>query len=94
MAFTYTGGDLAGGTRDATSLKRYIGTYSNAGGSTGGAITVPLSVIHAAILQPIKATVTSQHVVNETVANVPLNQVTVTIVTGANEAGFYEIIGY
>ena len=70
---------------------RVCGRYTNSGGSTGGDITTGIKQVELVLLTPAGSSVTSQHVYNETL---PLGSRTaVTIVTGANENGSYEIIG-
>lgn len=69
-----------------------IGTYANAGGTTGGDIVTPLSQVMHIELQPVKSAVTSAHVVNETMPLAASG--TVTIVTGADEGGTFMAIGY
>ncbi len=69
-----------------------IGTYANAGGTTGGDIVTSLSRVLHIELQVTKNAVTNAHVVNETM---PLDTSgTVTIVTGADEGGTFMAIGY
>lgn len=67
------------------------GTYTNAGGSTGGDIRTGLEQIQGIMLQPkAAAVVAAAPVVNE---NLPVRD-PVTIVTGANEAGYWFAFGY
>lgn len=68
------------------------GKYVSAGGSTGGDIATGLSVVESVSLQPQGTSVTAnQSVVNETL---PLASGTVTIVTDANQTGYFEAKGY
>jgi hypothetical protein len=81
MAFTYTVNtdQLFGGMRIVT------GTYTSAGGSTGGDIYTGLNTIFTLHLQPKStAVVANQPAVNETM---PKNSDGITIVTTANEVG-------
>lgn len=88
MAFTATTPEIIFlGVGSAKS----VGRYANTAGSTGGDISHGLSVVKGVVLTPTSTAVTSQHVYNETL---PLGSMTaVTIVTGANEGGSYEIYG-
>ena len=73
--------------------RRYAyGTYTPSGGSTGGDITTGLSSVHFIVLQPSGGTVrAAQPTVNETL---PLASGGVTVVTTADEAGYWYAIGY
>ena len=87
MAFTYakTGETVAG------DLRQISGTFTNAGGSTGGDIRTGLQQVHGIILQQGgAAVVASQTVVNETFPR----QDPVTIVTAANATGYWLAFGY
>lgn len=82
MAFTFTR------TNDTVegNLRFSYGTYTSAGGSTGGDIRTGLSKIDGLILQQNgAAVVASQAVVNETF---PMAD-PVTIVTAANGTGYW-----
>jgi len=73
--------------------KRYAyGSYTPSGGSTGGDITTGLSSVHTMYLQPSGGTVrAAQPTVDETF---PLTSGNVTIVTTADEAGYWYAEGY
>lgn len=91
MAFTYAVSGTIAGTGSKT---RVYGTYTSSGGGTGGDIVTNLYTVEDFRLQPKGAAViATQSVVNETL---PLTNTrgTVTIVTSADEAGFWEAWGY
>lgn len=70
------------------------GTFTNDGGSTGGDVTTRLNTVEAFFIQNGgSAIVASTPVVNETF---PLINSTgaVTIVTNANDTGYWMAIGY
>lgn len=68
------------------------GTYASSGGSTGGDIDTGLSVCSHLQLQPKGSSVaTNAPAVNETY---PVAGNAVTIVTDANEEGYWEAKGY
>jgi hypothetical protein len=68
------------------------GKYVNDGGSEGGDISTGLVMVEMVALQPAgTAVATNQSVVNETL---PLAGGAVTIVTDANQTGYFEIKGY
>lgn len=68
------------------------GTYASAGGSTGGDINTGLHQCIALFLQPKGSSVgTNQSVVNETF---PVDGSAVTIVTDANQSGYWEARGF
>lgn len=76
------------------SRQRVIGTYTSTGGSTGGDVQTGLSVVEDFTIKPRGAVViATQSVINETF---PLNTTNgaVTIVTSADEVGFWEAWGY
>lgn len=83
MAFTYT--------VDAAKFavfgnkRRTAGTYTSAGGSTGGAISTGLSLVDS-------FSNTSETSTPSTVATISSG--TVTITTTANQTGVWEAIGY
>lgn len=86
MAFSYdqTGETVAG------NLRFRSGTFTNAGGSTGGDITTGLDQVQGMILQQGgAAVVASQAVINETF---PRHD-PITIVTAANATGFWIAFG-
>jgi len=87
MAFTFTKtAEFPVGQQRVT-----MGTYGSAGGSEGGDIYTGLQKVNQLILQPKgTAVVAAHHVVNETFPIVD----PVTIVSGANEAGYWMAIGY
>lgn len=87
MAFTFTKtAEIPVGQQRVT-----MGTYTSAGGSTGGDIYTGLQKINQLILQPKgEAVVAGHHVVNETFPIVD----PATIVSGANEAGYWMAVGY
>lgn len=87
MAFTYT----VNKPTDAAGKKMATGTYTSAGGSTGGDIVTGLRYVEHIQLQPkSNAVVANQPAVNETL---PLSGGSVTIVTTANEVGSWMAIG-
>ena len=68
------------------------GEYLSGGGSTGGDINTGLRTCDLIILQPLGAAVgTNQSVVNETL---PVAGSAVTIVTDANQGGYWQAWGY
>ena len=88
MAFSAskTGEDVCG------SQRRTYGTYTNAGGTTGGDINTGLHQCTLLILIPGGSSVnTNAPVVNETL---PVAGSAVTIVTDANATGYWEAWGY
>lgn len=87
MAFTYTVNDEfnAGGARIVS------GTYTSAGGSTGGDVKTGLLTTLAFVMTPYgSSVVANQGAINETF---PLAKGDVTIVTTANESGSWVAIG-
>lgn len=99
MAFAYT-------TTNEVSLggrRLLYGTYTSSGGGTGGDITPgtsstatspmfqSLSKIESVTLTLKAAAVANAHVVNTVL---PASATKFTIVTGANEVGFWQAIGY
>lgn len=87
MAFSYSVLD-----RQPIGRNRIVfGTYTNAGGSTGGDIVTGLNNVKSVVLTPLASSVSAAApVCNETL---PLGSGTVTIVTSANELGSFVIIG-
>lgn len=88
MAFTstITGNSVWGNKRVA------YGTYTSADGSTGGDINTSLVLCEHIQLTPNSSSVgTNQSVVNETL---PIAGSAVTIVTDANQAGYWLAFGY
>lgn len=87
MAFAFTKTDeVPFGAQRAT-----MGTYTSSGGSTGGDIYTGLQKVNQIILQPKgAAVVAAAPVANETFPVVD----PVTIVTGADEAGYWMAIGH
>lgn len=73
--------------------KRYAyGTYTPSGGSTGGDITTGLSSVHFIVLQPSgSAARISQPAVTETL---PKSSDGITVVTTADEAGYWYAVGF
>lgn len=70
------------------------GTYTGSGGGTGGDIVTNLNVVQGCYLQPkAAAVIATQSVVNETF---PLVNSTgaVTIVTSADEVGYFWCFGF
>jgi len=68
-----------------------LGTYTSAGGSTGGDIYTGLQKVNQLILQTkAEAVVAAAPVINETF---PITD-PVTVVTGANETGYWMAIGH
>ena len=87
MAFTFTAN-----TKDHAGLGVASGSYTSSGGSTGGDIVTGLDTVVSFMITPKGAAVaTNQSVVNETL---PLAPGTVTIVTDANQVGYWEARGY
>lgn len=71
---------------------KVFGTYTNGTGDVGGNIATGLSQVQSCILQKSgSGTGTITHSVNETF---PLAGGDVTIVTGDQEDGFFDAIGY
>ena len=71
--------------------KRAFGTYTNTGGSTGGNIITGLATIENLELQPKGTSISAnQPVVNETF---PLNIDGITVVTSADEVGYWTAEG-
>lgn len=88
MAFTST---VTERTVYGNKLVHY-GTYTSAGGSTGGDINTSMTKVEVMILQPKGSSVaTNAPVVNETL---PVAGNAVTIVTDANQVGQWLAIGY
>lgn len=86
MAFSFTkkAEIVAGGTRIT------YGTYTSAGGSTGGDIRTGLQKVYGMVLQQGGTTVVASHaVINETF---PMSD-PVTIVTAANGTGYWMAFG-
>jgi len=68
------------------------GEYISSAGSTGGDINTGLRSCELLILQPFGAAVgTNQSVINETL---PVHGNAVTIVTDADQAGYWQAWGY
>lgn len=87
MAFTYT----VNPESTLGGLKIVTGTYTSAGGSTGGDIKTGLTnVLHVQLQPKGSAILANQPVVNETI---PLAKGDVTIVTTANEVGTFIAAG-
>lgn len=82
MAFTYT---LEKGV--AGNLKTRYGTFTSTSGSTGGAISSGLKVVKTVLLTNSTASVTSA-------PSATVSGGTVTVVSGANATGYFEIKGY
>jgi hypothetical protein len=86
MAFTITNKKIVQGT----GAKIVSGTYTNTSSSTGGAISTGLAMTYGMFLQPkTTAVVTSFPVVN---ASFPVSGA-ITIVTTADEVGYFVAIG-
>jgi hypothetical protein len=66
-----------------------VGNYANAGGSTGGTLYTGLAVVEQIYLQENVAAVGSAHTCSSTLPHAD----GVTIVTGANEGGWFLAIG-
>ena len=88
MAFSYTVDQ-----KSIMGNKRvHMGTYANAGGSTGGDIVTGLRRVEFMSLQPTGAAViASAPSVNETI---PLSSGSVTIVNTADKSGVWMAVGY
>jgi hypothetical protein len=87
MAFTYTVNDEF----NAGGAKIVSGTYTSAGGSTGGDVKTGLLTVLSFVMSPKgSSVVANQGAVNETF---PLSKGDVTIVTTANEVGQWIAIG-
>lgn len=87
MAFTST----ILGSSSFGNMKVSLGTYTNTASSTGGDIDTGLSGVRALFLQPKTTAISAnQPVVNETL---PQASSAVTIVTSADEVGFWFAIG-
>lgn len=72
--------------------KTHRGTYASSGGSTGGDIDTGLKICENIKLTPKGTGVgTNESVVNETL---PVAGNAVTIVTDANQSGYWEAEGY
>lgn len=72
------------------------GSYTSDGGSTGGDVSTGLSVVNSFMLIPKNtAVIATQSVANETfpLYNNPVSEVKVTIVTSADEVGYWQAIG-
>lgn len=90
MAFAYT---LKGTVPGTGARAVAYGTYTSDGGSTGGDVVTGLIRVDFFDIQPGgTAVIATQSVVNETL---PLTNSggTVTIVTSANETGFWKATG-
>lgn len=95
MAFSYTRNiaDKEGGTKFVT------GTYTNTGGSTGGAVVTGLKHIYSVSLQPLGSSVSAnQPVVNASLTTISTGKKAIvggsmTIVTSANEVGTWMAVG-
>lgn len=86
MAFTFTK------TNETVegNLRFTSGTFTSAGGSTGGDIYTGLQKVDGMILQQnAAAVIASQAVINETFPKAD----PITIVTAANAAGYWEAFG-
>jgi len=73
---------------------RVIGTYTNTGGGTGGDVTTNLNVVEDFTIKPKGSVIiATASVINETL---PLTNTggAVTIVTSADEVGYWEAWGY
>lgn len=90
MSFTVTFNDIL----QAHNGKIITGKYVNTSGSTGGDISFPVVEVLSLTLQPVTtAVVTSFPVVNETLPAAASGDTTaVTIVTTANETGYFTAI--
>ena len=89
MAFSYTVN-----SKDAMGKGVVSGSYTSTGGSTGGDIQTGLDTVETFLVTPKGSTVaTNQSVVNETLPLTNANG-TVTIVTDANQVGYWLAIGY
>ena len=87
MAFSYTRNPLS----TLGGLKIVTGSYENDSGSTGGDIYTGLTNIYAISLQPKGAAIVADcPVVNETF---PTSNDGITIVTTADESGFWIAFG-
>jgi len=88
MAFTSAITD-----RSVMGNKRvHFGTYNSAGGSTGGNINTGLKLCEHLQLQPGGAAAEAvAPVVNETL---PVDGSAVTIVSGADDTGYWQATGY
>ncbi len=88
MAFTYTVTEKG----VDGNKRRHWGTYTSAGGSTGGDINTALLKCEMIALTPNSNAVgANQAVVNETL---PYDGSAVTIVTDANQVGYWIAWGY
>ena len=92
MAFT---GLVTNNIPGGFGSKRFTyGTYANTGGSTGGDITTNLSQVDGCWLSVNSSSVgTNESAVNETFPLVNTGGV-VTIVTDANQSGYWYAFGY
>ena len=90
MAFSFTVTERLPGQG---SKSRVYGTYTNAGGSTGGPIATGMSQVNSVTLQPTGASALA--LVPSVNATFPVTNATgaVTIVTNANETGIWEAWG-
>lgn len=70
-----------------------FGTYTNTGGSTGGVIKTGLSKIWLLTTFPVGGAPTAQPYVNETFSSTEPILGSATVVTGANETGFWFALG-
>jgi hypothetical protein len=87
MAFSYTVDKVIQGLNG----RSVVGTYTSAGGSTGGDIYTGLTNIYAISLQPKGSSIlANQPVVNETL---PMATDGITIVTTAHEVGTFVAFG-
>ena len=77
--------------------KQFVyGTYTSSGGGTGGEVATTLSVVDGFWMQPNKnAVIATQSTINETLPlyDNPIAQVKVTIVTSADEVGYWYAFG-
>jgi hypothetical protein len=90
MAFSYS----IKKTINGINGKLLVGTYTNTASSTGGDITLPLITVYALNLQPLASSVSlNQPVVNEQMPIQGKFNVSVTVVTSANESGTFTAIG-
>ncbi len=90
MVFTSTILD----TGDATGQSIVRGKYVSDSGSTGGDIVTGLNRVSNIILTPLGSSVVSAPVLNETIDSDGTMVATVTVVTNADESGFWIATGF
>ncbi len=90
MAFTYTIKTATGGEQVFGASKVVFGTFTSAGGSTGGDIKTGLARVDCIYMTASAAAVGNAPVANETF---PLSSGDVTIISDANETGTWFAIG-